>query len=97
MSCKRCATQAEAAMQAAGVPARQTQATWANDGDKASQAHRPATGGQCPQCGAFLTPRTRTVRQGQCLNPTCEQVTAADVAALISSTSIGCVRAWPAR
>ncbi len=31
MSCDRCANQATEAMQAAGVPARQTQAAWTGD------------------------------------------------------------------
>jgi len=84
MSCNRCANEATPAMREVGVPARQTQATWAQGGDDAPQAHRTVAGGRCPQCSAFLTPRTGTMRQGRCLNPACEQVTAADVAALIS-------------
>ena len=43
MSCNTCAKQSEGAMGAAGVPASQTQATWANP------TH-------CPQCGAFVSP-----------------------------------------
>jgi hypothetical protein len=42
-------------MQAAGVPARQTQATWAGD-----EQHP-----QCPACGAFTT------RRGECVSPRC--------------------------
>jgi hypothetical protein len=55
MSCNRCANQAQAAMQAAGVPARQTQAAWAGD-----EQHP-----QCPACGAFLAQR------GRCVNLRC--------------------------
>ncbi len=56
MTCNRCADQAEAAMQAAGVPASQTQATWASD------AQHPA---QCLACGAFTT------QGGECVSPRC--------------------------
>ncbi|MCP4514485.1 MAG: hypothetical protein GY824_04555 [Delftia sp.] len=55
MSCNKCAKQAEAALRAAGVPARQTQAGWASD-----EQHP-----QCPACGAFTT------RRGECVSPRC--------------------------
>jgi hypothetical protein len=60
MSCNRCATQSEAAMSEAGVPARQAQATWASGDDG---ANRPEN---CPTCGAFLP------RDGQCIVASCK-------------------------
>jgi hypothetical protein len=67
MSCNRCAQQATAAMAAAGVPASQAQAAWADDGQKSGQ--RPVPGqrpvsGRCDRCGAF-------VAKGRCRNPKC--------------------------
>jgi hypothetical protein len=71
MSCNQCANQSEPAMQAAGVPPRQTQATWAGDGEGALGEH-------CPRCGAFLT------RQGQCLSRACGREALAAVRELLS-------------
>jgi hypothetical protein len=58
-------------MQAAGVPPRQTQATWASSGDGVLGEH-------CPRCGAFLT------RQGQCLGRACGREALAAVKELLS-------------
>ncbi len=68
MSCNRCANQATAAMTAAGVPANQTQAAWASNGQ---QPKRRPVPGRCDRCGAFLT------RQGQCKSPRCARSTQA--------------------
>jgi len=57
MSCNRCANQAAAAMAAAGVPARQVQATWAM-----VYQHLP----RCEGCGCWMSPRNP-----QCANAGC--------------------------
>jgi hypothetical protein len=66
MTCNRCANQAEAALRATGVPARQTQAAWASD---------EAAPSRCEECGRFLSPRV-----SRCLNPGCGKETGQVVA-----------------
>ncbi len=65
MSCNKCARQTESALEAAGVPSAQTQATWAGDG------RQP---GRCDHCRAFL-PRSRDCQNPRC--PTNHEATAA--------------------
>jgi hypothetical protein len=79
MSCNRCATQAEAALRAVGVPARQTQAAWSSDHDGPNR---------CARCGAFLG-------RGRCLNPRCVLQRLLDLSAPGSEmTEAAVVQTW---